>query len=309
MNDLYCFSQLLKKHPLYSLSRDSIQARYRKLALEQNLTCHSLRAQLVSDFPELENYFQLNQSQYDNIAEEVERCRQEGHSFVTYGEDLYPIDCYLMQESPLTLSYWGSAAWIDHPGLAVVGSREPADLSLRWMEKELSEFCEARRVCVVSGGARGVDQKAHSLALRKKSPTIVVLPSGLNCLYPNSLVSWIDSVLQEGGCFLSEYPPSQVMHKYLFHHRNRLIAALGKCTLLVEARRQSGTLITAQQALQLGRAVGVVPGHPLDPHFGGSVDLLADGAFLVRDAQDLASFFNTESEAIKLSDALVGVDL
>ena len=162
------------------------------------------------------------------------------------------------------------------------------------MEKEFSEFCEKQKPCVVSGGARGIDQKSHAMALRKSLPTIIVLPSGLGKLYPDSLKQWIGPVLDGGGCFISEYNFDQAMHKHLFHHRNRLIAALGKATLLVEARRRSGTLITAQQAIQLGRPVWVVPGHPHDPHFLGSLDLLAEGAVLIRDAQDLSIYFESE---------------
>ena len=99
------------------------------------------------------------------------------------------------------------------------------------------------------------------------------------------------------------------MHKHLFHHRNRLIAALGRASLIVEARKRSGTLITAQQAAQLGRPVWGVPWHPRDPNFQGSLDLLSEWAQLVRDAQDLSMFFHSELESEKLSPVQIGVDL
>jgi len=115
----------------------------------------------------------------------------------------------------------------------------------------------------------------------------------------------MNAVIEGGGCFVSEYDFSQAMHKYLFHHRNRLIAALGAATLLVEARRKSGTLITAQQAAQLGRSVWVVPGHPQDPHFAGCLDLLSEGALMIRDAQDLSMYFSSELTDEKMSMAAV----
>ncbi|MEN0058951.1 MAG: DNA-processing protein DprA, partial [Bdellovibrio sp.] len=186
--------------------------------------------------------------------------------------------------------------------LSVVGSREPCYDSLQWMEKELSAFCEEKKPLIVSGGARGVDQKSHGVALRKKHPTVVVLPSGLENMYPGTLLEWVKPVLDSGGCFLSEYAFTQRMHKYLFHHRNRLIAALGEATLLVEARRRSGTLMTANQAVQMGRPVWVVPGHPHDVHFSGSLDLLSEGALMVRDAQDLSMYFGVEN-ILKNADA------
>ena len=194
-----------------------------------------------------------------------------------------------------------SPAWLVQRSLSVVGSREPSPESLRWMEKELSDFCAQHKPLIVSGGARGIDQKAHGIALRKDCPTVVILPSGLGEIYPDSLKEWIRPIQDNGGCFLSEYDYSQRMHKHLFHHRNRLIAALGNATLLVEARRRSGTLITANQAVQLGKPVWVVPGHPQDPHFAGCLDLLSDGAVMVRDAQDLSMFFHSELITEKLN--------
>jgi DNA processing protein len=199
-----------------------------------------------------------------------------------------------MEDPPLTLSFLGHASWREEKNLSVVGSREPCFESTQWMEKEFSEFCEKSKTSIISGGARGIDQKAHAIALRHHLSTVVVLPSGLASMYPDSLREWVSPILDKGGCFLSEYSYEQKMHKHLFHHRNRLIAALGKATLLIEARRRSGTLITAHQALQLGRPVWVVPGHPLDVHFGGSLDLLTEGAALVRDAEDLFMYFKSE---------------
>lgn len=309
MYDLYSFSQIIKKSPFYNLLRDDIHLCYQRLASNQQLECEKIWTELEFLVPDLKNQREEFVQKYKIMEQETDLFRKKGFQFVCYGEEGFPAACYLMQEPPLSLSYWGQPVWQQLGSLSVVGSREPSDLSLQWMEKEFASFCEERDACIVSGGARGVDQKAHAMAIRKKRPTIVVLPSGLDCLYPSSLHLWSVSVLESGGCFVSEYSPQQMMHKYLFHHRNRLIAALGQATLLVEARRRSGTLITAQQALQLGKSVGVVAGHPIDPHFGGSLDLLSEGAFLVRDAQDLAMFYDSESEVIKGHQALVVGDL
>ncbi|MNJ94618.1 hypothetical protein D3C87_123200 [compost metagenome] len=305
MYDLYSLSQIIKAHPTYSLNRDAVHGLYRRLGEQQNLNGTTLLHELALLWPPLATFLNENQILYQKLLEETDALRKKGFQFVTYGEELFPLSCYWMQEPPLTLSFFGEPAWLGERSLAVVGSREPAEASLTWMEREFAHFCEENQVCIVSGGARGVDQKAHGLSLRKNNSTIVVLPSGLGEIYPRSLQDWMKPVLQGGGCFLSEYAHQQVMHKYLFHHRNRLIAALGSSVLLVEARRRSGTLITAQQALQLGRAVGIVPGHPLDPHFGGSLDLLSEGAFLVRDAQDLTMFFNSELRSENDDGALV----
>jgi DNA processing protein len=294
MNDLYSLSQILKHHPLFRTHRDEILHLYFELGVKKNLAADTLMDMLSEKMPELFLALKLNHDLFKKHYEEAWRLRQDGVQLVCYGEDLYPRSCYMMEDPPITLSYLGTAAWLNERSLSVVGSREPCFESTQWMEKEFSNFCERARPTIVSGGARGIDQKAHALALRHCLSTIVVLPSGLGNLYPESLKEWRDVILEKGGCFLSEYAYDQKMHKHLFHHRNRLIAALGKATLLIEARRRSGTLITAHQSLQLGRPVWVIPGHPLDVHFGGSLDLLTEGACVIRDAEDLFMYFISE---------------
>lgn len=294
MTDLYCLSQLIRNHPYYIQAKDEIHVLYRALSRLDQLGPAELLSQLDLHHPQLYRDIRRQHEAFEEHWEQLVRLKFAGIQFVCYGEPLYPSGCYLMEDPPLLLSYLGSPAWSGERTIAVVGSREPSAESLQWMESQFSLFCETQRPCVVSGGARGVDQKAHGLSLRKFCPTIVVLPSGLGSMYPSSLQEWIEPIRAQGGCFISEYAYDQRMHKHLFHHRNRLIAALGRGTLLIEAKRRSGTLITASQSIQLGKPVWVVPGHPLDPHFTGSLDLLSEGAQLVRDAEDMNMFFSSE---------------
>lgn len=307
MTDLFALSHLIQNSAYFTRSREMVYQCYLELARKQSLDVLSLLQALQIQIPDLGQYLQQNFSLYKEKGEETVKLRLQGWQFVCYGEELYPHSCYWMQDPPLALSYWGAPCWLAQRSLAVVGSREPSSESLLWMEKEFGAFCETDNPCVVSGGARGVDQKSHALALRKRCLTIVVLPSGLGALYPDSLKEWVKPILDGGGCLLSEYRHDLKMHKYLFHHRNRLIAALGCATLLVEARRRSGTFMTASQSVQMGRAVAVVPGHPLDPHFGGSLDLLSEGAFPVRDLQDLRMFFASELRGAETTPAGLGV--
>lgn len=294
MNDLYSLSQMIKAHPFYKLKRDELHQIYLQLAQQNNLHPAALLVALKEQFLPLYESIQKSHGLFKLTCSETSKLVAKGVQLLCYGEPLYPSSCYLMTDPPLTLSFLGTPVWTSQRTLAVVGSREPCFESVQWMEQEFALFCEAERPCVVSGGARGIDQKSHSLALRKESSTVVVVPSGLGNLYPENLNEWMSPLLDRGGCILSEYVFEQRMHKHLFHHRNRLIAALGRAALLVEARRRSGTLITAQQAILMGRSVWVVPGHPRDPHFAGSLDLLSEGASLVRDAKDLSMFFRAE---------------
>ena len=115
----------------------------------------------------------------------------------------------------------------------------------------------------------------------------------------------MQAIVEQGGCLLSEYDHAMPMQKYLFPHRNRLIAALGLATVIIEARLRSGTLITAEQACQAGRPVWVLPGHPQDPHFSGSLQLLMEGATMIRHAEDLRALFTVEALSFDIN--LVGI--
>lgn len=292
--DTYSLMQILKEHSFYKNNGDAVRGWILAATVDGHLNFAEFMRYLEEQAPALALHLRENRTRYRNIFNRTFQLRGAGYGFACFGEELYPADFYLMEDPPLAVSFLGSPAWLLGRSLSVVGSRDPRDESVSWMEMEFGEFLNQERVHVVSGGARGIDQKAHSLALRRDLPTTVILPSGLGSIYPSALESWKKSVLASGGCFLSEYAFEQPMRKHFFLHRNRLIAALGQMILLVEARRRSGSLISADQAIKVGRPVMVVPGHPQDKNFSGNLDLLADGALLVRDAQDLGFFYRSE---------------
>lgn len=292
--NLHAIFQLIQKHSLYKLQADSIRMHILASARAGSIEWPEISRRLKQDFPALLSFLEQSRGEYKKLAALNISRQKQGYQFICFGEELYPKSCYWMLDPPLTLSFLGHPAWQLGKSLAVVGSRDPAEESLLWMEQELAPAVERQQLHLVSGGARGVDQKAHSLAIRKNLPTSVVLPSGLGRIYPQNIQDWLEPVIEAGGCFVSEYDFEQPMRKYLFHHRNRLIAALSEVVLIVEARKRSGTLITAQQGLALSRPVLVVPGHPQDSHFGGSLELLFEGGTLVRDAQDLDIILDSE---------------
>lgn len=191
---------------------------------------------------------------------------------------------------PHVLFYWGHPVWNTHDCLSVVGSRDPSHQALDWLEEELRLYLKKRVVAVVSGGARGVDIRAHQLAIRTSRPTVAFLPSGLMHLYPSSLEEWIDPIVAGGGAIISQFSPSARMCKGFFHARNRLIAAISKTTLVIEARRQSGTAMTARYAQNLNRNVAVVPSFPTEAGLAGLDILYEAGGQMIRDHLDLDVF-------------------
>ncbi len=238
---------------------------------------------------------------YERDADNLQRWQDGGIDLVAANDPRYPPSLMRIHEPPPLLFGKGNWACLRRPCLAVVGNREPSDLSLAWIEAELGKFLKENPCTLVSGGARGVDMAAHRIAIRKSAPTAVLFPSGLEQMYPatwsEANYGWSSAVLQSGGLLLSEYAPPVVMTKGHFIERNRLISGLASATLLIEARLRSGTLVTARAATDQGRPLFVLPSHPYDPNARGGLDLITEGAAIIRDAEDLSLFFRTESAA------------
>lgn len=259
---------------------------------------HSTLDQQWTDLEQVDlglyHFVKANEEVCKTYEDEYLILHKAGIQILCYGDILYPANFYFMKDPPLVLTMMGKPCWLGNPAIAVVGSREPTEKSLLWIQNELSLFAKNHRVVWVSGGARGVDQAIHRMAVQKNSSTVVVLPSGILNIYPSQLQNYIEPILNTEGCFISEYTSHQRVSKYLFHHRNRLIAALSIFTLIVEAKLKSGTMMTAHLALEDGRPVLVVPGHPTDPYFQGNLQLMYDGGQIVRTAQDIEEIFRSE---------------
>jgi DNA processing protein len=268
--------------------------RLRESIMTLPMHCDELRAYLRKEEPFFFREICERKSTLQQESEELRRLKDLGVNFTYIGEQFYPVSFQNMPGAPLFLSYKGHPTWLWGRSLAVVGSRDASQLSHLWMEESFAEFLRQEKPVVVSGGARGIDQMAHQLALRNSCSTVVVLPSGLESIYPKTLEVWASKIIDGGGCFLSEYNYSDKMQKHFFHDRNRLIAGLGVMTLLVESRRRSGSLLTAQKTLELGKTVLIVPGHPCDNSHLGNLDLLSEGATPIRDADELSRYFRSE---------------
>lgn len=230
-----------------------------------------------------------------DIEKYLDRLGQQGISFIYPTHPDYPLAFYQMKEPPLFLEYVGTPVWKYNSLFSVVGSRKIHPLTQRWIQSELVQFVELSQLSVVSGGAFGVDQAAHVAALKAKRPTVVVLPSGLEQIYPMNLVELKDEILFQNGCFLSEFESEQKVQKHYFFLRNRLIAALGAFTLIAQATDKSGTLLTVHHALEFGRPVLVISGHPMMSEFSGNKKLIKEGACLIHDSADLLDFWRAES--------------
>lgn len=195
---------------------------------------------------------------------------------VTLADPAYPAQLREIYEPPVVLYYLGDWHHLTHPQLAVVGSRHPTPYAVRAMRQLLPEIVR-QRVCIVSGLAQGVDTLSHQVAVAHRGATIAVVGTGLGRCYPAGNRALMTHLTQH-HLVISEYPWSQGPQKFQFVERNRLIAGLAQSLLVVEAAHHSGSLITANFALQENRNVLAVPG-PIDaPNSVGTNELILAGA-------------------------------
>ena len=169
--------------------------------------------------------------------------------------------------------------------VTIVGSRRPSAYG-REIAADLGRELASAGMAVVSGLALGIDSCAHLGALEGAGLTAAVLGSGPDVVHPTRMAELYDGIA-ETGLVLTELPPGTTPRRWTFPARNRIMAALGAITIVVEARERSGSLITARIAEDLGREVGAVPGLVGSSPAAGTNDLIRDGAHLVRDARDV----------------------
>lgn len=174
--------------------------------------------------------------------------------------------------------------------VAIVGTREASAYGIRSATR-LATACAKAGLVVVSGLARGVDAAAHEAAMRAGGRTIAVLGTGVDVPYPVGHRTLL-AAIAERGLALSESDLGTLARAGCFPRRNRLIAALCRVTVVVEAGFKSGAINTASQALELGRVVAAVPGQIDDPRSAGANILCRDGAQVICSVDDLLSLFD-----------------
>jgi len=177
--------------------------------------------------------------------------------------------------------------------LTVVGSRKHSTYGKQALEKLIASLA-GYDVIILSGLALGVDGISHKTALTHNLTTIAVPGSGLDkkVLYPRAHVSLAEDIIQHGGALLSEFASTTPPALWTFPQRNRIMAALSDAVLFIEAEEKSGTLITARQALELGRDIGAVPGDIFSPTSHGTNMLIREGAYPITCQDDLLALLH-----------------
>ncbi len=206
---------------------------------------------------------------------------------VTQSDEAYPDWVRTIHDPPLVLYVRGAIIPRDRRAVAVVGTRSPSSYG-RDSAQKLSYQMAYAGITVVSGLARGVDTEAHKAALAAKGRTIGVLGCGIDQVYPSENTALAERIVASGA-IVSEFPVGTKPDRQTFPIRNRIASALSLGVLVVEAPRNSGSLITARMALDQGRQVFAIPGRIDNPTSAGCHELLKQGARLVEDASDVCA--------------------
>lgn len=210
----------------------------------------------------------------------------EDRHVLTLDDPRYPKTLLDMADPPLWLSVQGRLETLTHPRcLAIVGSRNPTPQGTAHA-RQFAQALGAAGVCVVSGLALGIDGAAHEGALAGGAPTVAVVGTGLDRVYPRAHRDLAHRIVAQGA-LVSEYLLGTPPLPANFPRRNRLIAGLSQGTLVVEAALHSGSLITARLAAEQGREVFAIPGSIHAPQARGCHALIRQGAKLVESAQDI----------------------
>ncbi|MFC4697316.1 DNA-processing protein DprA [Enterococcus aquimarinus] len=210
------------------------------------------------------------------------RNRQKSVSFFS---ERYPESLKNIPQPPLALFYEGNIDFLEYPSIAMVGAR----LATPYASQVLYQFIPKlvlENLVIVSGLAKGVDRLSHELAILAGGKTIGVIGCGLDRCYPKE-VSYLFQEMKQKQLVLSEYPLGTPIKKHHFPMRNRIIAGLTQGTCVIEAKERSGSLITAQLALDNGKEVFAIPGEILSGQSSGCHRLIQDGAKCVYRMEDI----------------------
>lgn len=219
----------------------------------------------------------------DDVDAELEALATAGGHMIAFCEPEFPRGLAALDPPPPAIAVLGDLALFHREMIAIVGARNASALGRKFAATLAADLGRSNFV-VVSGMARGIDSAAHEAALR--SGTVAVLAGGVDNIYPPENAPLYDRLRNEGA-IVSEMPLGTTPQARHFPRRNRIISGMARGVIVVEAAEGSGSLITANYALEQGREVFAVPGSPLDPRARGTNRLIREGATLIESADDV----------------------
>ncbi|MCF1675519.1 MAG: DNA-processing protein DprA [Tetragenococcus halophilus] len=239
----------------------------------------------VIQIAQINRYKGMFRQSFREITGDWLKEKLQDQQYVTWLSSDYPAELLELPYPPLVIFYRGNLDLLNYPRLAFVGARQASKYSTQVISKLLPTIVK-RQFVIVSGLAKGVDRMSHEMTIRSGGLTIGVVGCGLDICYPRE-VSALFGEMKKNHLVLSEYPQGTPIQKNHFPMRNRIIAGLSKATCVIEAKERSGSLITAQLALDYGKEVFAIPGEILTGQSDGCHRLIQDGAKCVVSVQDI----------------------
>ncbi len=234
-----------------------------------------------------------------NIERKWAELMASGINFVSLEQCNYPARLRDIYDPPYGLYYIGELPKEQTFAVSIVGARDCSGYG-KEMALRLSQSLAANGVSVISGLARGIDGFAHEGALKAGGKTYAVLGNGINVVYPLEHAALYEAIVRNGGGILSEYPPDMAPKPGFFPMRNRVISALSNVVIVIEAKEKSGSLITADCALEQGKDIYAVPGRIDDALSAGCNRLIRQGAGIVLSPEEMLSELGILEEKNKL---------
>ena len=223
--------------------------------------------------------------------------REHGIAATYFTDEAYPHRLLEAPDAPAMFFSLGQCDLESAHVISIVGTRHATQYGLKFCDNLIADLAQRLPdLVVVSGLAYGIDVAAHRAALKHGVPTVAVLPRGLNRIYPANHRNDAIAIAKSGGMLLTDYTSQDVVQKSNFLARNRIVAALSDCTVIVESAGSGGALVTASLAMSYNRDVMAVPGRCSDEYSAGCNKLIATNkAALITGADDLLAAMRWES--------------
>jgi DNA processing protein len=255
-------------------------------------------AEALKVLPNISKEKLLNIPDVKFAEEQLQKAQEQNVKILTWDDPEYPTYLKAIDPAPPVLYIKGNYNLLFNQGFAIVGSRN-ASLNGIKFTRDISADLGSSGLSIISGLALGIDTAVHQGAL--DTGTIAVLGGGIDTVYPKENAG-LHTLIGEQGLLVSEFPFGTPPTAHHFPRRNRIIAGLSSGVLVVEARHQSGSMITANYANDFGRDVFAVPGFPYDPRSEGPNQLIMNGAYLIRNATDIMEHLSIHMDLVKAFD-------
>ena len=229
----------------------------------------------------------MNSEKRQKAEEILNKMERENIRIITLMDKTYPKNLQRIYDKPILLYAKGNTNLLKSlKKISIVGSRNCSEYG-KIVTQKLSYMLAKKDYTIVSGMAKGIDSYAHKGTLTAKGSTIAILGSGVNYVYPEENKRLYNKILEQNGLILSEYGIDTKPIPEYFPARNRLISGISDKILITEASRKSGTMITANFAIEQGKTVYAVPGNITSTRSEGTNELIKDGAILVNSLEDI----------------------